>query len=122
MPYNLITYMVEVIKTEKILEQIFQRVIRIVGREDNAAAFLAIRRGYSRKLAHMAKHHKVSLSALHEVFYGDPNVVGEIKEHEYNTLLQEPTETQRSDILTKPVAPGRHWELISLLYMAYRGM
>ena len=103
-----------------VMEQVLDRPGRILGREDNSAAFLAVRRGYSRHLAHMKKHHKLSISALHETFYGDPDVVGEEKLPKYNTLVQEPTKTQRADIYTKPVSPVRHWELVTQNYMDFR--
>lgn len=101
------------------MEQVLCRPVDVIGREDNAAAFLALQRGYSRKLAHLARTVKLSSSALHERYSGDPDEVGEMKQHEINSLVREPTETQRADIYTKPLGPARHWECVAALRMGF---
>ena len=103
-----------------LLDNALGRMVTIVGREDNATAFLAVQRGYSKKLAYLARHDRISISALHEVFFGDPDVVGEIQQHACNLLLKEPTETQRADIYTKTLNHLKHWaNVVVLLKMAF---
>lgn len=107
------------IPTAYLLEQTMWRPVDIVGREDNAAVFLAVQRGYSRKLAYLAKSAKISISALHECYFGDPDEVGELKVHDINMLIKESTHTQRADILTKALGPIKHWENVKKLRMAF---
>ena len=70
-----------------------------------AAACIDIRRGYSRKLAVLAKHERISLGALYE----------ELIEKEANDLTQVPTKRMEADLLTKPFSHTRHWVLISMI-------
>ena len=102
-----------------LMENVLNRLVSIVGREDNAGVFLAVQRGYSRMLAYMAKHHRVSISALHECYFGDPDEVGEFKQHESNVLIKESTHVQRADIYTKPLAPPKHWAMVEMLKMQF---
>ncbi len=100
-------------------EQLAGRVVRIIAREDNDAAIAAVRRGYSRKLAYMRKRDKISLSALHEVFFGDPSELGEPQSHDVNMLIAQDSDTQRSDIFTKATKPQMFWFLVQLQGMVF---
>ena len=54
--------------------ELLGRLIEVRAMEDNEPCIQAIRRGVSRKLAYvLAKKEKVSVSALHELFVGDPD-------------------------------------------------
>lgn len=99
------------------LERILQRTIPLYARSDNTAAVIAANKGYSRKLAYLSKHQRISLSALREVYVG-------AEEHEedgeasVNDLSHLEGLKNRSDLGTKPVDHARHWELMHRCQMA----
>lgn len=103
-----------------LLEVALRRLVTLVGREDNASTFLAVQRGYSKKLSYLARQDRISISALHEVYFGDPEEVGEIPQHPCNLLLKEESDKQRADIYTKILNHVKHWEnVVTLLRMAF---
>ena len=53
------------------MEDIVQRPMRLVAEIDNETAILAVRRGFSRRLADLKKGRHIQLSALHEIHYGE---------------------------------------------------
>eukprot|EP00971_Amphidinium_carterae_P336880 6473453-Amphidinium_carterae.1 len=59
--------------------------------EDNEQTISAVRRGYSKKLRHLPRAHKISVGTLHELLDGD-NPIGELKYH--------PTATHKADMFT----------------------
>jgi hypothetical protein len=87
-----------------------------VCRGDNDAALIAARKGYSRRLAYLKRHQRISLSALRDVYVGR-------EEHEdnsepsINVLGKISSENNRSDIGTKPLDHVRHWFLLGRLKM-----
>eukprot|EP00971_Amphidinium_carterae_P002409 47621-Amphidinium_carterae.1 len=66
--------------------------------EDNTQAKGAIERGYSKKLRHLPRVHKLSLGSMHELLCGD-DAVGRILYH--------PTQTHKADIFTKAMDRSR---------------
>ena len=110
------------IPCQVLLEAVLLREVTLLAREDNAAAFQVVKRGHSKKLAHIAKTHRVSVSALSEVYWGhaEEGELGDAIEHETNQMLQQPTETQRADLMTKALSPARHWELVAMHGMSFR--
>ena len=64
--------------------------------EDNQATILVVRKGYSPKLRHITRTHKINLSGLSEVFHNDS------AELEYSK-----TDDQAADIFTKALPPQK---------------
>eukprot|EP00435_Cladocopium_sp_Y103_P062857 s119_g24.t1 len=85
-------------------EQLLQRSVKLRVLEDNQATIIVIRKGYSPKLRHITRTHKVNLSCLSEVFR-DPNVLLEYVE----------TAKQAADIFTKALAPQKWAAALQLL-------
>ena len=55
------------------LEQLLFRTVRYVLLQDYSGAVADIKKGYSRRMAHLPRHQKVSLGALHERLIEDPD-------------------------------------------------
>eukprot|EP00971_Amphidinium_carterae_P338860 6476389-Amphidinium_carterae.3 len=72
--------------------------VSLICKEDNQQAIAAINRGYSKKLRHIPRVHKVSSGALHESLAAE-NRIGRVEYH--------PTDTHRADIFTKSLERGR---------------
>eukprot|EP00971_Amphidinium_carterae_P097772 1934644-Amphidinium_carterae.1 len=72
------------------------REIKMVCYEDNEQTISAVRRGYSKKLRHLPRVHKISVGSLHEILSGD-EPLGELKYH--------PTATHKADMFTKCLKP-----------------
>jgi hypothetical protein len=70
--------------------------------EDNSAALLAAKRGYSLLLRHLAKHQRVALSACADVLAT-------------RTITQVPTKIQKADVLTKGLGPADHAAALKML-------
>ena len=94
------------------LEKILRRYIRLVGRTDSNASLDAIRNGYSKKMAYLDKHKRISISSLHEVYIENHDV-----DH-LNLLLKMEGLKLRADVMTKPIDSKRHWELLEKMGMA----
>eukprot|EP00971_Amphidinium_carterae_P336445 6472816-Amphidinium_carterae.3 len=75
---------------------IMGREIRMTCYEDNEQTISAVRRGYSKKLRHLPRVHKISVGTLHELLSGD-SPIGELKYH--------PTATHKADMFTKCLKP-----------------
>ena len=72
--------------------------------ENNQATILVVRKGYSPKLRHITRTHKVNLSGLSEVFQEDS------AELEYCQ-----TDNQAADIFTKALPPQKWAPALRLL-------
>ena len=70
--------------------------------QDNSGAVADIRKGYSRRMAHVVRHQRCSIGALHE----------EVIERSGGALEQIPSKKQLADVLTKALAHELHWPLI----------
>ena len=80
------------------------RNVRLVIREDNQATIIVVRKGYSPKLRHISRTHKINLSGLSELLE-DPDI-----EVEYVD-----TEEQLADIFTKALQPQKWFHALCLL-------
>ena len=58
---------------QELFETILNRPVELVCQQDNASVIQIVHGGYSPKLRHVKKVHKLNLSALYEVFE-DPSV------------------------------------------------
>ena len=85
-------------------ERLLDRAATLRVKEDNQATILVIRKGYSPKLRHITRTHKVNLSGLSEVFQEDS------AELEYCK-----TDDQAADIFTKALPPQKWAPALRLL-------
>ena len=92
-----------------ILEAIFQRPIRLIAETDSETAIGAIKRGYSRKMAYLRKTQRLSLSELHELFYGHDVCIDEDDSKSIDRLRHVPGDDDPVDVLTKALAVEKHW-------------
>ena len=74
--------------------------------EDNTATIQVVQRGYSPRLRHITRTHKVNLGSLAEFF-----------EDEYNRLQYTETSQQCADVFTKAVEASKWQNAIHLLRM-----
>lgn len=75
------------------VEEVFKREVELVCVQDNSAIITICGQGFSPKLRHVSKHHRINLSSLYETFSN-----GSAK------LLYIKTDRQRADPMTKPLA------------------
>lgn len=98
-----------------IMETILNRTVRLIAEADATAALGAVRRGYPRKLAYLKKVQKVSIPALHEVFYGNSPELIPDDAWTYNRLTHRDSERNDADLLTKSFSVERHWALCEMI-------
>ena len=97
------------------MESVTGRMIRLISYGDNDASLLAIRKGYSRRLAYLKKTQRVSIGSMHEIFYREDNA--ELIQDDFfsvNRLMRVSTDLNIGDLFTKPLTSERHWFLIGL--------
>ena len=109
------------------------RRVRLVAGSDSSACIGAVTKGYSKKLAYLEKHQRISLSSTHEVFFeslarppapawSDDVAVDEDECGEnINMLVKLPTARNRGDIFTKPLEYVSHWGHVQRLGMSVYG-
>ena len=74
---------------------ILERDIKTKAFEDNQATITVVKKGYSKKLRHITRTHKVNLGSIKEVCVGGDT-----------ELLYIDTKRQAADIFTKALAPN----------------
>ena len=94
----------EALPALSMLERILSRDVVLEVREDNEATIKVIRKGYSPKLRHIQRTHKVNLASLSEVFQ-DPNI-----QLDYVSTLQ-----QVADLFTKAIEPAKWQRAVRML-------
>eukprot|EP00971_Amphidinium_carterae_P350072 6491365-Amphidinium_carterae.1 len=82
----------EAIPALDLAEQILGRSIDLMVCEDNTQVVSAVKRGYSKKLRHLPRVHRVSVGALHDMFHGDLKLA---------SLQYVRSEDNKSDLFTK---------------------
>jgi hypothetical protein len=96
---------------QTIYETLMGRPLRLISETDNETSVAIIKKGYSRKLSYLRRHQRTSISALHEVFFGD----GDNEELDptdarcLNRLVHRPGSKMTADILTKLLEAPLHW-------------
>ena len=85
-------------------ELLLGRTVTFKVLEDNQATILVVKKGYSPKLRHIQRTHKVNLSSLSEIFE-DPSV-------ELDYVV---TDEQAADIFTKALPPQKWGNALTLL-------
>ena len=103
LPYSLYQ---EGILSLQLWELLLQRSVKLRVMEDNQATILVVKKGYSPKLRHITRTHKVNLSCLSEVF-----AEGGV------TIEYVDTKDQAADIFTKALPPQKWGAALSLLGM-----
>ena len=85
-------------------DKLLGRAVNLVMQEDNQATILVVKKGFSPKLRHISRTHKINLSSLKECI-DDPSV--EIKYIDTNE--------QAADIFTKALPPQKWFKALCLL-------
>ena len=93
--------------------------MRLVAEEDNSASVSAIYKGYSKKLAYLKKHRRISLASLRELFLGENETYLPNDRYCINRLRHLAGDDNPSDMMTKPHPHPRHWQLVGMLDMAF---
>ena len=91
-----------------LFEALLRRTVSVVLRNDNDTAVLDVERGYSRALAYLVKHQRLSIGAMHENHVEDPS----------NALVRCHTKRMLADLLTKPLDRVWHWALLAMMGMS----
>ena len=90
-----------------LLEMMFNRPVTLRIKEDNTAAIKVLRKGYSTKLRHVQRTHKLNLGIIKEA----------IEDHSVR-LEHVETDKQVADLFTKDLAPCKWPNAMALLGMA----
>ena len=103
----------ELLPMQLLMEKIFQRPIHCEVMEDNAAAIVAVTKGYSPTMRHLSRTQRVSLGSLHEIFENKP------AENEGSiTLVKAETSVHRGDAFTKELEPHKFQDALALIRMS----
>jgi len=87
---------------EELWEALLARKVRATFHEDNSACILAVAKGYSQQLRHLAKHQRIGLGLCHEVAQERP-------------VLQVESAKQKGDFLTKGLGGPAHSAALELV-------
>ena len=89
------------IPAQQLLELCLGRPVVLNIREDNDPCIMAVRKGYSLSLRHLARTHKTALDSMHDLVTDEPPPgMGVIN------LTYHPTETHKGDVFTKALTPA----------------
>jgi hypothetical protein len=97
-----------------LLQRILREPVDCEVMEDNAAAIVAITKGYSPAMRHIPRTQRVSLGMLHEVFHQEP------EEGEGRIGLKKAsTDEHRGDAFTKELDPHKFHAAIDMIRMKH---
>ena len=100
-----------------LLQRILQQPVDCEVMEDNAAAIVAVTKGYSPAMRHIPRTQRVSLGMLHEIFHDDPEQgEGRID------LIKANTDEHRGDAFTKELDPNKFQAAIEMIRMKPHGV
>ena len=85
-------------------EVLLKRKVDLHVREDNEAAIKAIRKGYSAKMRHTPRTHRVDLQSVKEALDNDSVEMSHVE-----------TAHQRADVFTKDLAPSKWTPAVEML-------
>ena len=94
----------DALPTLEFIEKVYGREVEMRCMQDNTAVIAICNQGYSPKLRHVSKHHRINLGSLYEVFSSGIAKLMYIK-----------TTSQRADPFTKPLAVGKWPHALHLL-------
>ena len=93
---SLATGRCDAIPTLDFAEKLLGKELKLECRQDNSAVISIVHLGYSPKLRHVSKTHRVNLSSVYEVF-----------DNGLAKLIYVKTTQQRADPMTKPIAASK---------------
>jgi hypothetical protein len=94
----------EALPTLTLWEKLLGRKVLLECHEDNQATILVVKKGFSPKLRHISRTHKVNLGSLTEVF-----------EDKHIQLSYIKTDDQAADIFTKALPPQKWGAALAML-------
>ena len=97
----------DALPTQEFLEILTGKETKLICHQDNSAVIAIVHAGYSPKLRHVSKTHRVNLASLYEVFEVDP----------YSRLQYINTDLQKADVFTKALPPAKFPSALKLLRM-----
>ena len=113
----------EVIPMWLLLEKLLVRDVKLVCHEDNAAAIIAVQKGYSPALRHLPRTQRIAVGFVNEFFFGDEEDLSDCdgftvrKNHPPNKPIIKHCETllMRADIFTKTLDNAKFVAALTLL-------
>eukprot|EP00971_Amphidinium_carterae_P139238 2759140-Amphidinium_carterae.1 len=96
----------EGIPVMQIVSEILGQKVDLTCYEDNSQAIQAVKRGYSKKLRHLPRIHRICLGSLHELLHGDARI---------GTLQYHPSIDHKADLFTKSMECARFEQCCSML-------
>ena len=98
----------EALPVQELCEILAGTPVDLICHQDNSAVIAIAHSGYSPKLRHLSKTHKIDLGSLYEALQDDRVQLRYIA-----------TDKQLADIFTKALAPAKWPAAVNLLYMQY---
>ena len=102
----------DAIPLQRLVSLILRKPVPMVVHEDNSAAILAVRKGYSLSLRHLPRTQRICLGSLHEVLC---NPVDHDCSPGTIELVHHETNTHKGDMFTKEMPPKSFKEEIALI-------
>ena len=103
-----------------LLEGIFQRSFGWVVGSDSDAAIMAVKKGYSKKMAYLMKWQRISISALKQVYF--PYTEQEDDDPQLDltaNLIKILGDLNKADLRTNAFDHERHWFQLALIGMQF---
>ena len=106
----------DAIPIQRLVSLILRKPVPMRAREDNSAAILAAKKGYSPSLRHLPRTQRICLGSVHEMFYEDAqdSSCGSLE------LVYHDTKTHKADVFTKDMGPKDFRERLSLMRVGRR--
>ncbi len=102
----------DAIPIQELLSRMLRRAINMLVREDNEAAMVAARKGYSPALRHLPRVQRISIGSVNELFYDNAThdqTCGALK------LIHHVTTTHKADVFTKTMTPKAFRDKLELM-------
>ena len=95
----------EAIPALDLFELVLERQVELIVLEDNQAAIKILSKGYSQKLRHVLRNHKVNIGSVHDAIEANPGI----------SVVYVNTNYQSADIFTKSLTPQKWGPALALL-------
>ena len=102
----------ETLPTLSLWEKMLNRDVQVAYKEDNQATIKVVEAGFSQKLRHVLRTHKVNIASLNEVIEGSPSA----------SIDYIDTKEQAADIFTKALEPLKWPNALNLLGMMKKSL
>ena len=106
----------EALPMQVLFERLMGKGIDVEVMEDNSAAIIAIKKGYSPALRHLSRTHRISLGLLHEV-----TTQQSMQDQGSVTIIKAPTSTHKGDMFTKDLPPCKFGDALSMIRIVAKG-